>query len=77
MHVHVNGLHVLNNSNNNGGEITGFTYGARKDDANHPHPDQPVVVQKVARGTSTTDMQQQHNHNTKMEAEEDDNSNFF
>ena len=81
VHVHVNGLHVLNNSSSASGEITGFSYGARNSSENHS----PAVAEKsgsvedvaaskntttVARGTSTSDMMR---HNETMAAASNNN----
>lgn len=46
VHVHVNGLHVLNNSSSE--IVAGFTYGARSSSED--------IKTTVARGTSTSDI---------------------
>jgi hypothetical protein len=71
VHVHVNGLHALNNSGNanssNPAEITGFSYGARNSGGSSAASDsasekergvdeEDLVKTTVARGTSTSDM---------------------
>ena len=80
VHVHVNGLHMLNNSRSSG-EISGFTYGARNNSSvasdSASEKDRAVEeseVEKctVARGTSTTNdimtSQQQQQQNETMPA---------
>ena len=56
VHVHVNGLHVLNSSSGST-EITGFSYGAR-----HGHSE--TEKSTMARGTSTHDMCSPHNQSS-------------
>ena len=64
VHVHVNGLHMLNNSTNSGEQISGFTYGARNNSSvsdtasekDRGCEESEVEKITVARGTSTSDM---------------------
>ena len=64
VHVHVNGLHMLNNSTTSG-EISGFTYGARNNSSvasdtasekDRGVEESEIEKTTVARGTSTSDM---------------------
>lgn len=79
VHVHVNGLHVLNNSNASETKISGFSYGARNNsttasDTNldkdrtglEQLEDETSRNNTVARGTSTSDMMR---HNETMAAQ--------
>ena len=74
VHVHVNGLHVLNNSNpSETTKISGFSYGARnnsttasdtnldKSGQDQTGSDETSRTNTVARGTSTSDMMIRHN----------------
>ena len=79
VHVHVNGLHVLNNSNASETKISGFSYGARNNsttasdtnldkdrtglDGLQQLEDETSRNNTVARGTSTSDMMR---HNETM-----------
>ena len=82
VHVHVNGLHVLNNSNASETKISGFSYGARNNsttasdtnldkdrtglDGLQQLEDETSRNNTVARGTSTSDMMR---HNETMAAQ--------